>query len=646
MVTTTTPRDSHDEHEHEDDEKIIASCVDLYQDVSAVSHARYRVRISDDHPATHIVNRNGATRRKSLLLRKLQEVRLSSSSSSSSSTKTKIKSLLTRSRSKRTSPTTTMTLPPPHPPSTASKVDAPPSPLSHTLHLLDDLPPEIQSHLLSFLSVKSLSKGLARVNKYWNAVVDDHVRRIVTSHVLNSEKQEMAGKEPRSKLVFEAQRPIDTIAHQHGLYFSHFNVHDDVSRATTVIFVFEPAFELGTQAFQHDDEIEAQGGTGTSTAQASSSSAAAVARGVPESHLDRVRPEHHSSSVFIPRSSTSRARSRSQSQGPRQGQPATSPRFGEPSSFPTRDIHDVDLYNPLDAYDWAGPLSSSVRRSSVGSTSSHRSHDTPVLPSSSRVLPQQRTTKPTYRMQLDPLDSFETWILTLTLRMTTHNESPLPQAPSFMRWERRIAEGLDRVYRDWFKRPEVAALDEEFGKEIHFKGISPDFWSSLNDAHAHAHTAQISVPPRKRTLEFDSPSAQLIIQPHTLSPNSTHHPALLSTYSHTYLSTTQSSLAYSTFNKSQRVELRFHIDHVEMNAARLASHFEVIEADTRLWESERKRERDRDLLRLGAAPHRYSQDDDQEQAAVVYPSATSSAAINGLFAHRGRARGISAAQPS
>lgn len=63
-------------------------------------------------------------------------------------------------------------------------------------------------------------------------------------------------------------------------------------------------------------------------------------------------------------------------------------------------------------------------------------------------------------MQLDSLDSSETWILNLTLRRTipidlsSHQPISTLRHRSSMQWERTVAEGQDRMYRDWFHSSE------------------------------------------------------------------------------------------------------------------------------------------------------------------------------------------------
>lgn len=431
---------------------------------------------------------------------------------------------------------------------------------------------------------------------------------------------------------FEAQRPIDTLAQKHTLYFSHFSrggaegqegngskrQGDDedkgktatsgVVRTTTAHFVFEPVmFVQDDEHLDEDETEETTGGVDRSAEEASTTATAARLRGVAPPHSDRLRSEHHISSLHH---ETRRGRARQ--------------RIGGHSHAAAARVADADLYNPLDAYDWAGPVVSSMQAAHSQSRSPRASR--------SRQRSLHAYDKPTYRMQLDPLDSFETWMLTLTLRVTSKYAAV---GTTNVRWERRIADGLDRVYRDWFRRPNLAALEEDLCKNVHWSGMSADLLQRIIDASNDAAAGDVNSDsdsalhpsPPVRNLEIDSQSAQLVIQPHAPS-SSANHPALLSSYSHAYLSTTQSSLAYSTFNKSQRVELRFHIDHVEMNAARLASHLEVIEQDMADWERAHCE-----------ATRRHG----QQQSSIS--TITANAPTSSLFAHRGRARGISAAVP-
>lgn len=49
--------------------------------------------------------------------------------------------------------------------------------------LLNELPVDLQLYLLSFMWIKSVTKSLARVNRYWNHLIDGYVRNRILYHV-------------------------------------------------------------------------------------------------------------------------------------------------------------------------------------------------------------------------------------------------------------------------------------------------------------------------------------------------------------------------------------------------------------------------------------------------------------------------------
>lgn len=460
---------------------------------------------------------------------------------------------------------------------------------------LADLPPELQSLVLSFLPTRSLFKGLGRTNRYWAGLVDAHTRRRFLANFL-----EFSPDGTDTRLVFEAQRPIDTVCHKHQLWFSHFGVTNSSpggAFSTTANFAFQPH-----ESSQPESPVVSQNQRDIAQE--------AFSRGVSPHFLNRLRQEHHSSSVLpaphpssssIPSNSGTRPRADS-AQGftfvsaplDHRSQPAGA--LQRDTAAGRRGQHGGvdDIQQGLDAYDWADPVSSSVTRS----RSQSRSRSSSIARQRSHLDKQ----KPTYKMQLDPLDSFETWILNLTLRRTSPWPLPststnLPRS-SLMRSERRVAEGLDRVYRDWFQRPEeddvVVAADDSrnTGAEmsateaLHLRGITPELLSTFGavnrmtgseDSLWNGDTESLP-PPRK--LEFDNESCQLLIQPHPCSSKFAaynRHPALLSNYSHAYLSGI--SMPYSHFNASQRVELVFHVEGVEIHAGRLLAVLESVEEE-------------------------------------------------------------------
>jgi hypothetical protein len=218
------------------------------------------------------------------------------------------------------------------------------------------------------------------------------------------------------------------------------------------------------------------------------------------------------------------------------------------------------LGSALDAYDWAGPISSS-----------HPS-------SRSRRAARQHCASahsPTYRFQLDALDSFESWCLSLTLQRRERAPQGVPrdatrqvrygtQWPAPMRWEKRVAEGLDRVFREFFVPPPATALPA-----VHAAAAS----SSSSSARVSTKTQ----PPPERVLEFDGPSCVLSIQPHAHAHASSAHPATSSS-SHAYLSFPSLADQYSA-GQARRVELTFHVPAVRIGAARLAAALEDVASD-------------------------------------------------------------------
>ncbi|KDN43686.1 hypothetical protein K437DRAFT_257416 [Tilletiaria anomala UBC 951] len=110
---------------------------------------------------------------------------------------------------------------------------------SRSFSLLNSLPVDLQIHLLSFLWIKSITKTLARVNRYWAYLVDDYVRNRILYHVKQSGSQESRGTAEvldrwfNVQLLFEAQRPIDTTSIKHTLYFSHFSITNSLPAPTS-----------------------------------------------------------------------------------------------------------------------------------------------------------------------------------------------------------------------------------------------------------------------------------------------------------------------------------------------------------------------------------------------------------------------------
>lgn len=364
---------------------------------------------------------------------------------------------------------------------------------------------------------------------------------------------------------FEAQRPIDTLTHKHRLYFSHFGVTNSTGGAysTTANFSFLPIEDL-SEGDRDSSSSQASRAKSKDRHEADGSeSRPAVLRNLPHHLAGRVREEHCTSSVTIDEPDSSRGRN---------AQPGSSRGSGTATPIANPAAPVDAIHHPLDAYDWAGPVSSYVP-----SPSNSQSRSRPDVTRAQKG--RRKISKPTYRMQLDPLDSFETWILTLAVRVSS--SAPLPsrsknafdrfgenhrisfetssdgpsQAASIgpaglemsraMRWERRVAEGLDRVYRDWFHRPEAGEVPipsrrskgkgtgaGDAGQNM-ASSVTPELISTFgavnqalgldredthDDHEGDTDAYPLPTPtPRRRLLEFDNSSCVLHLQPHACS---------------------------------------------------------------------------------------------------------------------------------
>ncbi len=63
--------------------------------------------------------------------------------------------------------------------------------------LLNELPVDLQLHLLSFMWTKSVIKSLARTSKYWNHLVDCYVRNRVLYHITKQQRRSALKSGPR-----------------------------------------------------------------------------------------------------------------------------------------------------------------------------------------------------------------------------------------------------------------------------------------------------------------------------------------------------------------------------------------------------------------------------------------------------------------
>lgn len=221
------------------------------------------------------------------------------------------------------------------------------------------------------------------------------------------------------------------------------------------------------------------------------------------------------------------------------------------------------------------------------------------------------------------LDSFETWILTLAIHKphptfiwslesnhsSLHSQS-LPQkigaftlldgiesgpairlGPSNavrggMRWEKRVAEGLERVYREWHLVDRLDDEDvEEQGKS---KGKGKDIPTpSKSNKRSKKSKSKSNLPkPPTRILEFDGDqSCVLEIQPHPIErlklPSSFQ--SYDSGYGASYYGNSSFPYGYglsSNLNhnfEQDKTTLTFHCEEIKINAHRLLSTLEELE---------------------------------------------------------------------
>ncbi|PWN40045.1 hypothetical protein IE81DRAFT_349603 [Ceraceosorus guamensis] len=520
------------------------------------------------------------------------------------------------------------------------------------LALFPSLPYELQLHIFSFIPIRDLTKTMSCASRYYAAMHDRYVRgsiqTIFSERASSTDKSQSRGSHHRerssaaatSRLIFEAQRPIDTLTTKHFLHFSHLGPPDDSrSDGCTGTYAHFTFVRADADASSTSKRLELDRG-----AQASSTAASPWRRvapagypaqlsvpQVPLEHRDRLTSRDITSSVSSPSATASVARALPDSP-PRapltQVLPLSSSARGmgftdvatpyerfsaarlvsdDEDADETASVGGVgnqeeeehgstarvvpgaggstwirgandhlhpagqDLNRPLDAYDWSGPISSSLdSRSPFDARQSRRSQ--PTMPA----------TMPTYQFQLDPLDSFESWCLSLTLQRK-REDVDVPGRPA-MRWEKRLAEGLDRVFREWFVPPPASqeasgqtALARAHAIHDGFAGQSTSLEEEARaEQEEEAAAAAATAAPRPRALEFDGPSCVVWIQPHA-HKNLTSHPALSQAYSHSYLS----YASLSSSSSSSRVTLTFNASSIRINAARLLACAQDVEDDIR-----------------------------------------------------------------
>ncbi|KAF6766843.1 F-box domain protein [Kalmanozyma brasiliensis GHG001] len=432
--------------------------------------------------------------------------------------------------------------------------------------MLDRLPLELQAYILVFLPAQSLVRTLTLTNHHFHDLVEAHIQRYCLRYLgLGCHS---ADPDSAAVLEFEAQRPIDTVTAKHVLHFSHFAaVHPSSYNANLPPLSSAAVFSFATGSSSRvavNSErlrgrgrsevsvgVETEGRLGVTPFQPylpgvhEDDRARAANQMIVSSSLDLDERVSRTSSAAQSRSSstasTSRARAIAQeiAQAPfpflRQSiEAANRHAMHRPSSSTAGSTPSATqgLNEPLDAYDWAGPPG--TRATSTGLSSRKAQRDKPAC----------------YAFQLDPLDSFESLILTLTARRSVPDAAAAihailrgePSSSHRLRYSKTLAEGLDRVFRDWFRPSPSPSL------------------------------------PAERTLEFDTTSCTLAIQPHASPLAASAHPAHSSS-SHDYLSRPPLSTQYANLASNERVELTFHCETVRINAARLLATLERLEHD-------------------------------------------------------------------
>ncbi|SPO37236.1 uncharacterized protein PSFLO_02708 [Pseudozyma flocculosa] len=459
--------------------------------------------------------------------------------------------------------------------------------------MLSDLPLELQAYILTFLPSRTLARTLNSANRHFNTLVDAHLRRSIQRLLAVGAYAHTAASSEGIVLEFEAQRPIDTVTAKHTLHFSGFQ--DGPDARTTIAHPTEAADQAATPkvaasraifSFSESVQSELAGRAALSPEQRYDEqrrfSGNAFQPFMPVIHRDdvhRLNPGIATSSVNARHRLQSRPAADDEGQGVQHPateghRPAPSPHVHPAPSAPEarsagrgfsttpvttsapRDTSTLQsLEMPLDAYDWQGPSGASPRTSLAAAN----------------LHPSLGNKPACYAFQLDPLDSFESLILTLSARKcipdlaaayTGRTSGRRPSSPSSgpnpagPRGDPSVASSAQLHDADE-AFASMSALMSTFGPINRFR----------------PQTSAILAPPPQRQLEFDSTSCTLTIQPHAAS--SSPHPAH-SRSSDAYLSSPLTS-HYATLNHHDRVELTFHCEYVAINAARLLSSLEMLE---------------------------------------------------------------------
>ncbi|KAK0536179.1 hypothetical protein OC834_001259 [Tilletia horrida] len=457
------------------------------------------------------------------------------------------------------------------------------------------LPVEILFQIMDCLPAASLVYSLGPTSSRFAHLVDLYLRQTVTRRLAGlpfshhqhhhhqdgeSESESESEKKARFTLCFEARRPIDTTATTHELTFDRFEVNtaaykpsdsiavtyakvwnpsEKVQRRahrlmqTTAVFRFVAARTPGTDDKGKQTAQRGQAGRGGAAPDGPTPADAPVWQAlrqpyvpsVPNRHAHQMRERDLTSSVAPPDSAAA---------GPSHAPQESAGGEAEAEAEEEEEAaEERELRHTVDAYDWAPSRT-------IGSHSrSTKSATAPALP--------------TYRCQLDPLDSFETFVLSLLLKTSRTCPTPSFANPAAVEaaqvtpssctisssskatvrtrvFERRVASGCDRVIRNWFAPPAGPATPTEprsgpatpsavppaaaaagpssssttslsAGRLSSLAALASDLGapldacvprSILSQAQA-AHRRRDPDPPT-RTLEIDGASCVVVVQPH------------------------------------------------------------------------------------------------------------------------------------
>ncbi|KAE8224994.1 hypothetical protein CF319_g2191 [Tilletia indica] len=444
---------------------------------------------------------------------------------------------------------------------------------------LSSLPVEVLFNIMDCMTAPALVYSLGPVSSRMAHVVDLYMRQTISKRInkislpLHSSLPDEVNSGPESAftLSFEARRPIDTTALTHELQFQGFEICEDAykpssSIAITYAKVWNPSEQVKraahhlmktTAVFTFTSErgtLDASGrqeqrrredvGDGPTPTPAPGWQAwkQPFVPTVPNRLAHRLGPRESSSSITIERQQVEEEEEEEGDQGEEEYED---------------EEERLELRHAVDAYDWAP-------------TSTIGSHGHPSSKSSGKVKasdPNSTATLPNYRCHLDPLDSFETFLLSLSIKA-------VGRARNVGGFERRVASGCDRVMRNWFAPPptpnisagtqpgsssllpsksnlpdtksissdEEDRLKKEADRRLGAFQVLASTFGAVEDCLPRSVVAQVrarATPPPVRTLEIDGSTCSIEIQPHAnVDSILCSHPILRATSGFASISTT------------------------------------------------------------------------------------------------------------